>query len=163
MAARCPRSVWGLTSSPPASTSLLRFARGLPATLRDAPIQRWGGGAWEGPSAPLWGGDLPNDKENDHAAVHRTVGRLGAPEVWITLGGLDRPEADSITLTVRIKEINKRSISATVPVTRYAPTSSVVLAASKCIEALGVAQCKLDKTMLQEQLAAAVRSWVDPF
>jgi hypothetical protein len=88
---------------------------------------------------------------------------LVPPEVWATLGTLEEPEHDHILLTVRVKEVGRRSVSVKVPVTRYAPTSSVFLAVSKAITALEVSQGPVDKGTLQEQLQAAVAAWVDPF
>jgi hypothetical protein len=88
---------------------------------------------------------------------------LVPPEMWVTLGTLEAAEHDHITLTIRVKELGKRSVSARVPITRYAPTSSIFLAVSKAITALEVSQRPVDKGTLQEQLQAAVAAWVDPF
>ncbi len=88
---------------------------------------------------------------------------LVPPDVWLTVASLERAEADHVNLTLRVKEAGKRSVSATVPVSRYAPTASVVLAASKCLGALEVAQVAVTRTQLADQLHVAVRDWVDPF
>ncbi len=88
---------------------------------------------------------------------------LVPPEVWISLGTLAAPEHDYIVVVVRLKEAGKRSVSATGQVSRYAPTDSVVLAISKALTAMTVAQAPLTKAMLAEQLTAAVRNHVDPF
>jgi hypothetical protein len=85
------------------------------------------------------------------------------PEVWITLGTIDRPEADTFRLTVRLRESGRRSVSATAEVTRYAPTSSAVLAVSKAIEALAAVQRPITRQLLEQALLQAVRAWVDPF
>ncbi len=88
---------------------------------------------------------------------------LVPPEVWVTIGTLVQPEHDFVTLTVRVKEGVKRSVSAKVSVTRYAPTDTILLAASKALAALAVAQCPIDQALLRTQLEAAVVTWVDPF
>jgi hypothetical protein len=88
---------------------------------------------------------------------------LVPPEVWINVKSLGEPEHDFITVTVRVKEMNKRSCSAAVNVSRYAPTDSIILAVSKCFVAMAIAQCEVGQAMLKEQLESAVRSWVDPF
>jgi hypothetical protein len=88
---------------------------------------------------------------------------LVPPELWVTIGTLGCAEDDHIALIVRVKEAGRRSVSATVPVTRYAPTSSVLLAVSKMVVSLEVSQRPVDKTLLKEQLQAAVAAWVDPF
>jgi hypothetical protein len=85
------------------------------------------------------------------------------PQVWITLTGVELEEHDFIRLCIRVKEAGRRSISATVPVTRYAPTAQIVGACTKTIEALATAQQPLTAALLQEQMTAAVISWVDPF
>ncbi len=85
------------------------------------------------------------------------------PHVWITLGPLADPQDDTFPLTVRIKDGARRSVSATVPVTRYAPTDTAVRAAAECIKALTIAQAPLSRGLLAEQLAAAVKNYVDPF
>jgi hypothetical protein len=88
---------------------------------------------------------------------------LTPPAVWVTLSTVEHEEHDFIRLTVRIKEGAKRSLTASVNVTRYSPTSSVMLAVSKALGALAAAQCPLDKALLKEQLTYAVSQWVDPF
>ncbi len=88
---------------------------------------------------------------------------LVPPEVWVTLGTVEEQEDDDVLLTVRLREVGKRSITARTPITRYAPTSSVFLAVSKAIDALAVAQRPVDQGLLQAQLQAAVAAWVDPF
>jgi hypothetical protein len=88
---------------------------------------------------------------------------LVPPEVWVTIGSLEQPEHDHISLTLRLKEVGRRSVSARATVSRYAPTSSILLAASKAIVALEVAQRPVDKRLLEEQLYQAVKDWVDPF
>jgi hypothetical protein len=85
------------------------------------------------------------------------------PGVWITITQVETQEHDHVTLTLRIKEAGRRSVSASVPVTRYAPTSSIVLAVTKAIEAMAFAQCAITQVILREQLQAAVDTWVDPF
>jgi hypothetical protein len=88
---------------------------------------------------------------------------LVPPEVWITLSTIGRREADHISLTVRVKENGRKSVSASAPVTRYAPTSSVVKAAYKTLEALQAAQVPLTAALLERELVHSVRAWVDPF
>ncbi len=90
-------------------------------------------------------------------------GDLVPPEVWITIGTIDRDEADHLPLTMRVREVGRRSISAQVLVTRYAPTGSILLACSKAVESMAAAQCPLSKGLLEAQLQAAVAAWVDPF
>jgi hypothetical protein len=90
-------------------------------------------------------------------------GDLVPPCVWITVGTIDCPEADSITLTMRVQVEGRRSVSATVPVTRYAPTPSILLAASKCLQSLEISQEPITRALLGEQLRAAVLTWVEPF
>jgi hypothetical protein len=88
---------------------------------------------------------------------------LTPPEVWISLGTPERTEAEHLVVCVRIKEAGKRSITASVTVDRYSPTASIVLAVSKAIAAMEIAQQPLTRTLLAEQLATACREWVDPF
>jgi hypothetical protein len=88
---------------------------------------------------------------------------LVPPEIWIAVGTLAVPEHDFIRVNVRIKEAGRRSVSASAEVSRYAPTDSIILAVSKAITALTVAQVSVTRPLLEEQLLAAVRSWVDPF
>jgi hypothetical protein len=88
---------------------------------------------------------------------------LVPPAVWVTIGTLEKPEHDHVTLTLRVREAGRRSITASVPVTRYAPTSSIMLACSRVITRLELSQSPLDKALLGEELASAVRTWVDPF
>jgi hypothetical protein len=88
---------------------------------------------------------------------------LVPPEVWVTISSIDREEHDHVKLTVRVKEIGERSVSATLDVTRYAPTASILLAASKCVEALALAQTRTTGALLKAQLRAAIGAWVDPF
>ncbi len=88
---------------------------------------------------------------------------LSPPGVWVTIGKLECGEADHVNLTVRVQEEGRRSVSVTVPVTRYAPTDSIVLAASKCLQALAVAQQPVNRIGLEEQLRAAVANWAEPF
>ncbi len=88
---------------------------------------------------------------------------LTPPEMWISLSTLDRPEDDYITVTVRIKEAGRRSISATAPVTRYAPSASIIQAVGKAVTAMEVAQAPLTGALLTSQLRAAILNWVDPF
>jgi hypothetical protein len=85
------------------------------------------------------------------------------PAVWITIHPLAHPESDSIEVLVRVKEEGKRSISAKASVSRYAPTSSVAIAAGKTIERLEAAQEPLTAERLSLALLAMVRFWVDPF
>ncbi len=85
------------------------------------------------------------------------------PGVWITIGQVESEECDHVLLTLRLKEAGRRSISCSVAITRYAPTSSIVLAVVKAIEAMAFAQCELSQSLLKNQLQAAVNTWVDPF
>ncbi len=88
---------------------------------------------------------------------------LVPPEVWVTVSTIDREEADHVLLTVRIRERGRRSISASAEVTRYAPTGSILLACSKCLDSLATAQVALKASLLEEVLLGAVAAWVDPF
>jgi hypothetical protein len=85
------------------------------------------------------------------------------PHIWVTLAALERPESDSRSLTVRFKEEGKRSISATVQITRYAPEETCLLAVSKMISRLQTLQVPLDRVVLEEELRAAAVTWVEPF
>jgi hypothetical protein len=85
------------------------------------------------------------------------------PAVWITISSVEPVEADHVLLTVRLKEVGQRSISCSVPVTRYAPTATIVLAISKAIESMAFAQKSVDAKMLKTQVMIAVETWVDPF
>jgi hypothetical protein len=88
---------------------------------------------------------------------------LVPPEMWVTIGTIEGPEHDHVTVTIRLKEAGRRSISAKAQVTRYAPTASILLAVSKAVESLAVAQAPIDKKMLDLQLYLSVAAWVDPF
>jgi hypothetical protein len=88
---------------------------------------------------------------------------LDPPAVWVTLSQLETLEHETLTLTVRIQERGRRSISASVPVTRYAPTDQVFSAVAAALRSLAIAQAALTRTMLRDQMVASITEWVDPF
>jgi hypothetical protein len=89
--------------------------------------------------------------------------RIDPPQIWITISGVETQEHDTIQLTLRVKEGNKRSISAALPISRYAPTDTIILAVSYAVKAMAIAQAPIDHQVLEQQLEAAVRDYVDPF
>ncbi len=88
---------------------------------------------------------------------------IDPPGIWVTLGVLIQPEHDDRTLTVRVQERGKRSVTATVHVSRYAPEGSCLTAVAKMMDRLQVLQIPLDRATLADELQKSVNNWVDPF
>ncbi len=88
---------------------------------------------------------------------------LDPPAIWVSLSALDDFEGVERSLTVRIKERSRRSISATVAVDRYSPEPSIFRAVSECLNGLATAQRNLTAADLYSMLRSAVIDWVDPF
>jgi hypothetical protein len=88
---------------------------------------------------------------------------LTPPDVWVHVQSLDHDSDDYLSVVLRVKEPGRRSISASCHVSRYAPTDSIVLAVSKCLAAMAVAQKRLTAAEMKAQLTAACRNHVDPF
>ncbi len=85
------------------------------------------------------------------------------PAVWITLDPPLSPEADARLCTLRVKEGNKRSITAQVAVTRYAPEWSILRAMCETVAALAILQKPLTKEEMTSTLKAMAVRWVEPF
>jgi hypothetical protein len=83
--------------------------------------------------------------------------------VWITLSQLERPEADSITLTVRLREAGQRSVSATAYVSRYCPTDQLVFAVAYAVKHLSAAQQVITAAVLSQALEDSLIEHVEPF
>jgi hypothetical protein len=88
---------------------------------------------------------------------------ISTPGLWVTLAVPESGEHETRSLTVRVQEHGRRSISATVQVSRYAPEPSCLLACSKMVERIQRSQIVLSREVLADCLAMAVRDWVDPF
>ncbi len=88
---------------------------------------------------------------------------IDPPGVWVKLGTVTVTEDDHRTLTVRVQERGRRSVTATVHVSRYAPEGSCFTAVAKMLERLSILQIPLDKETLAEALQSSVYNWVDPF
>jgi hypothetical protein len=85
------------------------------------------------------------------------------PAIWAALEPLSHPHADHRRVNVRVKEEGKRSVSASVDVSRYAPEASIFLALSKMMDRLQVLQVALSRDVLVEELHHVVATWVEPF
>jgi hypothetical protein len=85
------------------------------------------------------------------------------PDVWIHVQSLEHDSDDHLAVILRVKEVGRRSVTVHCHVSRYAPTDSIVLAVSKCLAAMAVAQKRLTNAEMTLQLQAACRNHVDPF
>jgi hypothetical protein len=85
------------------------------------------------------------------------------PLVQITLHPLESEFHDFRKVTCRIKEGNRRSVSASWDVSRYAAEDSLLLAMSKTITALTVNQERLRAADLLAAGKKAISTYVDPF
>jgi hypothetical protein len=85
------------------------------------------------------------------------------PGLWITLGQLEQPESDSITVAIRIKEGTQRSVSAQAPVSRYCPTDQLLFAVAQAVKHLTGAQETVDRALLLQVLRDYLNEYVDPF
>lgn len=88
---------------------------------------------------------------------------ISPPGIWITISKPDCREAEEVLLTLRVQPAGRRSVSATVPITRYAPSSSIVRSAAAAVAALEMAQAAVTRADLQAILMESVRAWVEPF
>jgi hypothetical protein len=89
--------------------------------------------------------------------------QIEPPSLWITVPAPECHEAETRPITIRLQEAGRRSISATVTVSRYAPEDSILLALSKMLTHLATAQVALDRDLLHEVLQQSVSAWVEPF
>jgi hypothetical protein len=85
------------------------------------------------------------------------------PAIWVHLDQPISQEANSRTLTVRVKETGKRSVSAQVTLDRYCPEDTVFRAISEMLKALAVEQRAVSAHSLGAELTVAVLRWVEPF
>jgi hypothetical protein len=85
------------------------------------------------------------------------------PDIWVHVASIDDARDDFLTVSLRVKEVGRRSVSAHTVVSRYAPTDTILLAASMCLKAMAVAQKRLTKAEMTTQLQESCRVYVDPF
>jgi hypothetical protein len=85
------------------------------------------------------------------------------PALWVTLAAPDSGEAVTRTLTVRVREAGRRSITASVELDRYSPESSILIAVGHAIERIQALQIPLSKVTLEVNLMMAIRDHVAPF
>jgi hypothetical protein len=88
---------------------------------------------------------------------------IDPPSIWITMPAPECDEAETRSVTIRIQERGRRSVSATQGVSRYAPEDTVVLALSMLLKELATNQVALDRDLLEERLRQSILCWVDPF
>jgi hypothetical protein len=85
------------------------------------------------------------------------------PDIWVHVASLDDDRDDHVSVSLRVKEVGRRSVSAHCHVSRYAPTDTIFLAVSRCLAAMAVAQKRLTAGEMTTQLQASCRDYVDPF
>lgn len=85
------------------------------------------------------------------------------PAIWLEVKQPERPESDQREVVLRIKETGRRSISASVYVSRYSPESSIFRAVCGLLEELAVRQVVLTSSLVRDRMVAMVERWVDPF
>jgi hypothetical protein len=83
--------------------------------------------------------------------------------VWITLHEPDHPEADTRKVSLRIKPTGRRSVTATVLVSRYAPEWSILRALLETLRAMERAQRGFRSDEVRNLLEDNVTTWVEPF
>jgi hypothetical protein len=88
---------------------------------------------------------------------------VNPPGVWITLGQLEVAEAESITVVVRLKEGNQRSVSATAHCSRYCPTDQILFAVAYAVKRLSAAQAHITAAVLLDAVESSLIEYVDPF
>lgn len=88
---------------------------------------------------------------------------LTPPEVWVHLGPISCHEADTRTLTVRVRPAGGRSVTGKVEVSRYSPEGSVFRAVAQTIDTLESAQEAVTTGRLSQVMAEAADRWVEPF
>ncbi len=89
--------------------------------------------------------------------------RISTPAIWVTLATPESGEHETRSLTVRVQELGRRSVSCTHEVSRYAPEPSCFLAVSKMLQRIQILQVPLSRDVLSEALYQAIRDWVEPF
>jgi hypothetical protein len=85
------------------------------------------------------------------------------PGVWLNILPLATPEHDTVTVSLRLREEGRRSITVNHDVSRYCPTEQLVFAAAKALEHLARAQEVITRDLLSEVLHRYLAEYVDPF
>jgi hypothetical protein len=85
------------------------------------------------------------------------------PSVWVTLGGLESAEHDERLVTLRVQAVGSRSVSASVPISRYSPEHTIMRAMADVMMSLEAAQAPVGREKLQELMVHSIQLYVDPF
>jgi hypothetical protein len=88
---------------------------------------------------------------------------IDPPQMWIVLYPVARMEDNDRKVSIRIKPASGRSVQATAEVSRYAPEDSIMTAFRHLTNRLQLVQETLTSKLLKEELATAVRLYVEPF
>lgn len=88
---------------------------------------------------------------------------IDPPGVWLTIHPLEPVYADERAVTLRIKPMGARSVTATVKVSRYSPETGILTACKVCLERLMSEQAPVTRVRLGILFAGAIADHVEPF
>jgi hypothetical protein len=109
-------------------------------------------------------GDLPTTNQEATVLMSQNMfDAIDPPGIWVTLAAPETGEHETRSLTMRVQERGRRSVSVMLEVSRYSPEDSCFRAVAIALRELETLQEPLKRDLLLEVLQRAVTAWVEPF